>query len=89
MLTLTTYKGLWHILSHLIGNRAEAYEQLQNTVKPNFRKVSLVSHIWDELGKREPKGMKNSLRDCDSNLDVIEIWPRMETSGKPLIWARF
>lgn len=33
--------------------------------------------MWDELGKREPKGMENSVRDCDSHLDVIEIWPRM------------
>lgn len=47
--------------------------------KPNFRKGSLVSHIWDELGKREPEGMENSLRDYDSNLDVIEVWPRMGT----------
>lgn len=58
--------------------------------KPNFRKVSLVSHIWDELGKREPKGMENSLRVCDSNLDVIEIWPRMGTAQMdPFIWTKF
>lgn len=30
---------------------------------PHFMKVSLVSYIWDELGKREPKGTENSLRD--------------------------
>lgn len=41
--------------------------------KPNFRQVSLVSHIWDELGKKEHKGTENSLRDCDSNLDVMEV----------------
>ncbi|KAG8507752.1 Pecanex-like protein 1 [Galemys pyrenaicus] len=46
-------------------NRAEAYEQLQNTVNASFRKVSMVSHIWEELGKREPKGSD------DNNLNSI------------------
>ena len=35
--------------------------------------------MWDELGKRDPKGTENSLRDCDRNLDVLEIWPRTVT----------